>query len=262
MKNLTILLALGVTLLLGSPTLAHHSFATTYKLDETNTVEGVVTEFNFRNPHAIIRLDVKNDDDTTTSWMVEGAAATIWRRAGWKNDSLKPGDMLRITGAATIDGSPMISIQEPIQELYMLNASDGSVLAKLNIREDPAVALGNATAAATSEPTELTFLPATLPTGEPNFTGTTAPMVGFITGRTGENDPAMPYNAVGERANLSEEWSLANDAQVFCDLPGLVRQAAYTTTSPLSTKNTVHAERFFLIMNFPSPAHRVDWVTP
>ena len=115
-----------------------------------------------------------------------------------------------------------------IDEMYMLNPSNGSVLAKLDSGEDPAVSLGNAAASA-AETTGPTFIPATLPTGEPNFTGTTAQIQGFGGGGGPDaNDPAMPYNAAGERANASEEWSIENDPQVFCDLPGVVRQAAYT----------------------------------
>lgn len=225
MKNLTILIGLSILVLLSSSVQAHHSFSATFKSDEINTVEGVVTEFRFRNPHVIISLDVENADGSSTNWMVEGSAATGWRRAGWNNDSLKEGDMLRVTGSATIDGSPMVSIDE----MYMLNPSDGSVLAKLDNGEDPAVALGNAAAATASETADpIYYLPPTLPTGEPNFTGTTAQIQGFTQGGPDANDPAMPYNAAGERANTSEEWSLENDPQIFCDLPGLVRQAAYT----------------------------------
>lgn len=223
-NNFLKFLAISVLLSAASGASAHHSFAATFQADTSKTVEGVVTDFRFRNPHVIIALDATNEDGSTTNWMLEGSAATGWRRAGWNNNSLKPGDMLRVSGNATADGSPMVWIEK----MYMLNPSNGSVLAELSANEDPAVALGNATKTEATA-NKLTFLPATLPTGEPNFTGTTARLEGSGGGGGPDaNDPPMPYNAVGEKANTSEQWSIANDPQVFCDMPGLVRQAGYT----------------------------------
>ncbi len=224
MRIISLKIILLVGFLLGSASaLAHHSFAATFRSDEMNTVEGVVTDFRFRNPHVVIYLDVSNPDGSVTNWLAEGAAATGWRQAGWGNDSLTSGDMLRIVGSATHDGSPMVSIDE----MFMLNPSNGEVLAELTSSEDPEVSLGNA-AEAEAVVSELTFLPATLPTGEPNFTGVTTRIEGFGRGGPDANDPTMPYNSVGEAANISDAWSLENDPQVFCDPPGLSRQAGYT----------------------------------
>lgn len=221
---------------------AHHSFAATFKSDETNTVEGIVTDFRFSNPHVVITLDVTNEDGSTTNWMAEGGAATGWRRAGWANDSLNEGDMLRITGSATHDGSPMVSIQS----MTMLNPVTGVVMGSLSSNQDPLATLNNTAGDADTDAApqrerasnatgDMTFIPATLPTGEPNFSGITSEIRGFVptgatAGRPGPdgNDPEMPYNAVGEAANTSEQWSIENDPQVFCDPPGLVRQAGYS----------------------------------
>jgi hypothetical protein len=216
------IILLALFLLSSTSTLAHHSFAADFKADEFNTIEGLVTDFRLRNPHVLIYLDVSNEDGSVTNWMVVGNSAIGWRQAGWDNDSLKSGDMLRVTGSATHDGSPMVSNDE----MYMLNPSNGTVLAELDSGEDPEVSLGNV-AATKAGATQLTFLPATLPTGEPNFTGTTSRTEG-MRGGPDVNDAAMPYNAVGEAANISDVWALVNDPQVFCDPPGLVRQAGYT----------------------------------
>jgi hypothetical protein len=215
-----------VLLSIASVAIAHHSFQATFQSDKSVSVDGVVKDFRFRNPHVIIYLDVSNDDGTVTSWMAEGSSATGWRRAGWKNDSLKPGDRLRVSGNATNDGSPMVWIRD----FAMLDATGENVIAELSTNEDPLVSLGKV---AKEEPAavaqELYFTPLTLPTGEPNFSGTTMQRRGLGPGRGGgpdANDPDMPYNEAGEAALAAS--SLENDPQVFCDPPGVVRQAGYT----------------------------------
>jgi hypothetical protein len=205
---------------------AHHSFQATFSADELVSVDGVVTDFRFRNPHVIIYLDVTNDNGSVTRWMAEGSSATGWRRAGWKNDSLKPGDRMRISGNATHDGSPMVWIED----FALLDSAGENVIAELSSNEDPLVSLGKATeAAAAATAQELYFIPLTLPTGEPNFSGTTMQRRGLGPGRGGPpdvNDPVMPYNEAGETALAATD--IKNDPQVFCDPPGVVRQAGYT----------------------------------
>ncbi len=206
--------------------MAHHSFQATFQSDEFVTVDGVVKDFRFRNPHVIIYLDVTNDDGTVTNWMVQGSSATTWRLAGWKNDSLKPADRLRIMGNATHDGSPMVWIEE----FAMLDSAGENVIAKLSTDEDPAVSLGQSAKSTTADNSqELYFIALTLPTGEPNFSGTTMEQDGLVPGHGGPpdtNDPPMPYNPTGE--SVLQASSIVNDPQVFCDPPGVVRQAGYT----------------------------------
>ena len=40
---------------MGSTAIAHHSFAVFFDGDKMITVSGTVTEFQFRNPHGLIR---------------------------------------------------------------------------------------------------------------------------------------------------------------------------------------------------------------
>ena len=228
------LLAMATLLVLTNNAVAHHSFAATFKDDEDNTVEGIVTDFRFRNPHVIVFLDVTDEQGEVTNWMAEGSAATGWRRSGWTNDSLQEGEMLRITGSATIDGSPMVSIDE----LVLLDPASREVIALLSSNEDPVIsrARGNESRS-TENPRaaaviEAYSLPAYLPSGEPNFTGVTQQGRGADprTGGTGigpsVNDSMPPYNDVGLQAEA--DWKVENDPQVFCETPGVVRQAGYT----------------------------------
>ena len=55
----------------GRQVFAHHSFSAEY--DSTNKVEiqGVVTEFVWRNPHSFMKVDVADKDGTTKTWTLE-----------------------------------------------------------------------------------------------------------------------------------------------------------------------------------------------
>ena len=42
-------------------TYAHHSFAATYFVDQSVSIDGTLKEFLFRNPHSFVKVDVKDD---------------------------------------------------------------------------------------------------------------------------------------------------------------------------------------------------------
>lgn len=204
---------------------AHHSHAATFTEDKSTAIEGVVTEFKFRNPHVLIYLDVSNEDGTVTNWMVESTSATHWRRINWKKDAFKKGDKLRVKGDATIDGSPMVWLQS----MELLDSKTNATIATLSPREDPTLALsGKPAEAVAAASAAIKFLPAKLASGKPNFSGITRSEAKLRPWKGGPdgNDNPMPYNEKGEQALAA--WELKNDPQVFCDPPGLVRQAGYT----------------------------------
>ncbi len=94
-------------LLIGSnPALAHHGFAGRY--DEANpvTVTGTVVEFQFMNPHSQITFDVKDDKGNLQRWEAElGSAGQLHRAEGWGKDTLKPGDIVTISGPRAKNGA-------------------------------------------------------------------------------------------------------------------------------------------------------------
>jgi len=71
--------------------LAHHSTAA-YDLDHDRTVEGVVEEFLWANPHSWIKVLVKSESGTSTTWNIEFGSPSISIRTGWTPTTLKPGD--------------------------------------------------------------------------------------------------------------------------------------------------------------------------
>lgn len=99
--------ALGLAAL---PAVAHHSFAVFFDADRSVTVSGVVNEFQFRNPHGLIRLTVKGKEGEET-WKGETNSPSILERRGWKRDSLKAGETITIEGWPARDGSNYMRVR-------------------------------------------------------------------------------------------------------------------------------------------------------
>jgi DNA/RNA endonuclease YhcR with UshA esterase domain len=101
---LAVLLAVP-TLLVVPAVSAHHSTAD-YDLTRPAAATGIVTRFEWENPHSHIYLDSSADDGTVEHWVIEMDSPRGLERLGWSKDSLKPGDRVTCSGARAKDGSP------------------------------------------------------------------------------------------------------------------------------------------------------------
>lgn len=104
--------ALSVALLAAGaiPVLAHHSFAVFFDAERSVKVSGVVQEFQFRNPHGLIRLTVAGQAGEE-SWKAETNSPSILERRGWKRDSVKVGDTVTIEGWPARDGTHYLRVR-------------------------------------------------------------------------------------------------------------------------------------------------------
>jgi hypothetical protein len=70
-----------------------------YDAKKTIVVEGVVTQFRFVNPHAMMLMDV-TDKKTgkVVKWNVEFAGRLNLEEAGWSSTTIKPGERVTVTG--------------------------------------------------------------------------------------------------------------------------------------------------------------------
>jgi hypothetical protein len=114
-------LLIGVLLMSARIASAHHSFAAVYDDKHTVSVTGVVTEFRFVNPHALMAMNVTDDAGNTVKWTVEFAGRLNLSEIGWTADSIKSGERVTVTG------NPAHSIPARISFLRLVRA-DGSVL--------------------------------------------------------------------------------------------------------------------------------------
>ena len=107
---LTILLTGAVLSWSASPCAAHHSFAAEYDSTKPVTLTGAVTKFDWTNPHAYIYLDVKDAKGAIEKWSVEMGTIGMLARAGWKRDTVKPGDEITVTGNRAKDSKPFLRL--------------------------------------------------------------------------------------------------------------------------------------------------------
>jgi hypothetical protein len=99
-------LMVGVCLAVAAaPALAHHS-AAMFEEKKTITVEGVVKEFQFTNPHSWLLVDVKDKSGKVTTWGFEAEGPSTLQRAGIRPSEFPVGTKLTITGRPMKDGRP------------------------------------------------------------------------------------------------------------------------------------------------------------
>ena len=117
-RILVVLLAAGAGVLAGPVVAsAHHSFAATYLETQSVTIEGEIVQFLFRNPHSFVHVNVKEKDGTVTTYNVEWGGTGQLGNTGVKRDSLKPGDVVVITGAPARNAADhrirMVTLKRP-----------------------------------------------------------------------------------------------------------------------------------------------------
>jgi hypothetical protein len=112
MKSLALSLTMTFAVLFVSgPLLAHHGEAN-YETDKVTTVKGTVTNFKFINPHVQVFMDVKNDKGEIEKWSGEARSPTMLVRVGgWDKDTLKPGDIITMSGFRSKNGSNILRLK-------------------------------------------------------------------------------------------------------------------------------------------------------
>jgi hypothetical protein len=114
-------LALSMLVLMTADAIPHHAFSPVYDEKRVITVAGVVTEFRFVNPHAMMIMDVTDGNEKVEKWTVEFAGRLNLSEFGWTADSIKPGEKITVTGNPTHTSSPRMFFRKIVR-------ADGSEL--------------------------------------------------------------------------------------------------------------------------------------
>jgi Family of unknown function (DUF6152) len=119
--NVIALTVIGFALACSNAASAHHSYAA-FDTTKEITVKGTVKVFKFENPHVNIVLTVSDPKDGhTTDWFFEAASVRGLVITGWRKSTLKPGDVVTLTGHPIRDGRPGAS-------LMRAQLADGTIL--------------------------------------------------------------------------------------------------------------------------------------
>ena len=98
---------------------AHHSFAVFFDDSKVIKIQGTVTEFQFRNPHGIIRMTVRDAQGAEQVWKAETNSPSILERRGWTRDSIRNGEVVIVEGWPSRDGSNYMRMRK-------VNRADGT----------------------------------------------------------------------------------------------------------------------------------------
>jgi len=90
--------------LLGSPAVAHHSFAM-FDQSKTFQVQGTVKEVLLVNPHSWLQLMATNAQGKQVEYTFEMSAVGTMARDGWTRDKVNPGDKVTVIGHPLRDGT-------------------------------------------------------------------------------------------------------------------------------------------------------------
>ena len=111
MKYMT---AFSMTLVLASSVSGHHSDAG-LDMGSVVTLEGAVTEFNWRNPHVYFTVETTDERGEQVEWAVQMSSTNTVTRMGWTRESLLIGDRIEVQAHPSRDGRPyglLYSIQK------------------------------------------------------------------------------------------------------------------------------------------------------
>lgn len=186
------LLLASVALLILNPGVrlhAHHGAAAHFDPDDVVTLEGVITELQFVNPHSFVHLDVADANGEVTSWRCELSGTSQLLRRGWTPETLAPGQSIELVGERARreeNSCAMLSIAFP----------DGKLI------EAGLTVAGAAIPETVASPDEVARRPKHLANGQPNLAGSWVAQAGNATGgavTNGEPEPTAAGLAASER---------------------------------------------------------------
>ncbi len=99
----------AVIALLFAPLLAsgHHQIDVKYNPTQPVTLKGTVTRMEWSNPHVRLYVQVKDPSGNKTNWALEMGSPSQQLLNGWKIDTFKRGDQVRVQAYPARDGSPL-----------------------------------------------------------------------------------------------------------------------------------------------------------
>jgi hypothetical protein len=132
MKKLLTLFVLTAVLSIFSGSLfAHHGRGATYDMNKRVTLKGSVSRVEWRNPHVVIYMDVKDADGKVVTWAFENAGVSQMAQAGYNRNTLKLGQEITAIVNPAANGAPTAIVVKVI-------LADGSEIMSRETGQNPA----------------------------------------------------------------------------------------------------------------------------
>ena len=89
-----------------TPLYAHHGRGATYDMKKRITLKGTVSRVDWRNPHVVIFLDVKDASGKVVNWGFENAGVSQLAQEGYNRNTLKIGQEITAILNPAANGAP------------------------------------------------------------------------------------------------------------------------------------------------------------
>jgi Family of unknown function (DUF6152) len=113
LESKRLILLAAALLVIAAVASAHHGTAN-YDTTKSVSVTGIITDFEFVNPHVEVFMDVEDAKGKVVAWKGELTSPNRLSRSGWHKDTLKPRDTVTIAGFPAKSGAPEIWIQKVV----------------------------------------------------------------------------------------------------------------------------------------------------
>jgi hypothetical protein len=129
-ESLTLFALVAAVSLSTSPLLAHHGRGATYDMKKQVTLKGTVSRVDWRNPHVVIYMDVKDAAGRVVTWGFENAGVSQMAQAGYSRNTLKLGQEITAVVNPAANGAPTAILVKVI-------LADGSEIMSRETGENP-----------------------------------------------------------------------------------------------------------------------------
>ena len=83
---------------------AHHALEAQFNTKEAIALKGAVKRVDWSNPHVRLYIEVKNESNAVT-WEVDMGSPNMQLMAGWKIDTFRHGDLVRVEAYPARNGA-------------------------------------------------------------------------------------------------------------------------------------------------------------
>lgn len=104
MRRIAILLF--VLSIVATTAYAHHGRGATFDMKKRITLKGSVSRVDWRNPHVVIWMDVKDEGGKVTTWGFENAGVSQLAQEGYNRNTLKVGQEITAIVNPAANGAP------------------------------------------------------------------------------------------------------------------------------------------------------------